>query len=125
MMKELQDHLTAAQDWCDHNGDHGTGYVNLTVDTLKYWYKLARITVYDMLMLSPYPEYIVLDVNRQFLMHHDMELNQGRTLYEIKCILDAEVKSFNVVGTEKGQMLEVIAEEAPWVLKLELSGNAM
>ncbi len=33
LLKQLRE----AQDWCDHNGDHGTGYISLTVDTLQQW----------------------------------------------------------------------------------------
>ena len=36
-LQTLLEQLRAAQDWCDHNGDHGTGYVSLTVDTLQQW----------------------------------------------------------------------------------------
>ena len=36
-LQELLQQLRNAQGWCDHNGDHGTGYVSLTVETLQYW----------------------------------------------------------------------------------------
>lgn len=36
-LQTLLEQLREAQDWCDHNGDHGTGFVSLTVDTLQQW----------------------------------------------------------------------------------------
>lgn len=36
-LQALRDKLHEAQGWCDHNGDHGTGYVTLTVETLQHW----------------------------------------------------------------------------------------
>lgn len=36
-LQALLEQLHEAQNWCDHNGDHGTGFVTLTVDTLQQW----------------------------------------------------------------------------------------
>ena len=36
-LQKLLQELRDAQDWCDHNGDHGTGMVSLSVDTLRQW----------------------------------------------------------------------------------------
>lgn len=36
-LQTLLDELRAAQSWCDHNGDHNTGMVSLSVDTLQQW----------------------------------------------------------------------------------------
>ncbi len=36
-LQTLLEQLREAQNWCDHNGDHGTGFVSLTVDTLQQW----------------------------------------------------------------------------------------
>lgn len=33
----LRDELHKAQSWCDHNGDHNTGMISLSVDTLEIW----------------------------------------------------------------------------------------
>ena len=44
-LRQLRDELRDAQDWCDHNGDKGTGYVSLTVDTLQHWENLAEESI--------------------------------------------------------------------------------
>jgi len=34
---DLQEQIHNAQSWCDHNGDHNTGMVSMSVDTLEIW----------------------------------------------------------------------------------------
>ena len=36
-LEGLKSEIKDAQDWCDHNGDHGTGMVSLSVETLELW----------------------------------------------------------------------------------------
>lgn len=36
-LQALLQQIRDAQGWCDHNGDHNTGYVSLTVETLQVW----------------------------------------------------------------------------------------
>ena len=54
-LQALRDKLHEAQGWCDHNGDHGTGYVSLTVDTLQQW------------------ENAVIDIINEFEIFYDKE----------------------------------------------------
>lgn len=36
-LQTLLQQLRDAQGWCDHNGDHNTGMVSLSVETLQVW----------------------------------------------------------------------------------------
>ena len=36
-LQDLFEQIRNAQGWCDHNGDHNTGMVSISVDTLEHW----------------------------------------------------------------------------------------
>lgn len=50
LLQQIRD----AQNWCDHNGDHNTGYVSMTVDTLQIWENelIDAISDVDMLKIA-------------------------------------------------------------------------
>ena len=36
-LQDLLEQVRNAKGWCDHNGDHNTGFVSISVDTLEHW----------------------------------------------------------------------------------------
>ena len=50
---DLLEQLHNAQSWCDHNGDHNTGMVSLSVDTLEIWEQQLNDAIKELSNANP------------------------------------------------------------------------